>query len=72
MPRSLPNYILFYDDELLEERIAKMKRHYPALTFRTTIESGWFDELLHSLNPKNSLEKIHIYSTGAPVPPVFE
>lgn len=72
MPRSLPNYILFYDDELLEERIAKMKRHYPALTFRTTIESGWFDELLHSLNPKNSLEKIHIYSIGAPVPPVFE
>jgi hypothetical protein len=72
MPRSLPNYILFYDDDLLEERISKMKRYYPTLSYRTTIESGWFDELLHSLNPKNSFEKIHIYSIGKPVPPVFE
>jgi Alg9-like mannosyltransferase family len=72
MPRALPNYILFYDDEQLEERIATMQRFYPSLTYRTTIESGWFDQLLHTLNPKNSLEKIHIYGTGQPVPPVFD
>jgi len=71
MPRSLPNYILFYDDTQLEERVANMKKYYPTLTYRTTIESGWFDELLHSLNPKNSLEKIHIYSTGEVVKPLI-
>lgn len=71
MPRSLPNYILFYDDELLKERVASMKQYYPTLSHRTTIESGWFDEMLHALNPKNSLEKIHIYSIGEPAAPQF-
>ena len=71
MPRALPNYILFYDDDQLQQRVDKMREHYPTLGFRTTIESGWFDELLHTLNPKNSLEQIHIYSTGAAVEPIF-
>lgn len=71
MPRALPNYILFYDDDQLQQRVDKMSEHYPTLAFRTTIESGWFDELLHTLNPKNSLEKIHIYSTGAAAEPIF-
>jgi hypothetical protein len=48
-----------------------MRNHYPQLTFCTTIESGWFDEMLHALNPKNTLEKIHIYSIGSPAAPVF-
>lgn len=71
MPRSLPNYILFYDDVDLENRVAEMKKYYPTLTYRTTIESGWFDVLLHRLNPKNSLEKIHIYSTPEIAAPVM-
>lgn len=70
MPRSLPNYILFYDDTDLERRVSNMQKHYPTLTYRTTIESGWFDELLHTLNPKNRLEKIHIYSTDSIVAPI--
>ena len=72
MPKSLPNYVLFYDDENLEQRMKNMQLYYPTLDYRTTIESGWFDELLHWLNPKNSLEKIHIYSTAQVVPPVFD
>jgi hypothetical protein len=71
MPRALPNYILFYDDTRLDERVAAMKTHYPTLSFCTTIESGWFDGLLHRLNPKNTLEKIHIYTIGSPAAPVF-
>jgi hypothetical protein len=72
MPRPLPNYILFYDDIDLENRVTSMKKYYPTLIYRTTIESGWFDVLLHSLNPKNSLEKIHIYSTPSIETPVME
>jgi len=72
MPRALPNYVLFYDDEELDERVKQMKGYYPALAFRTTIEAGWFDKILHSLNPKNSLEKVHIYSIGEPVVPQFD
>ncbi|MBX7051452.1 MAG: hypothetical protein K1X54_05420 [Flavobacteriales bacterium] len=60
-PRLTPNYYLFYDDLNLEQRVAHVREYYPALTYQTTIEAGWFDQLLHRLNPKNSLEKIHIY-----------
>jgi hypothetical protein len=72
MPRSLPNYILFYDDLQLDQRVANMKRYYPTLTYRTTIEAGWFDKVLHTLNPKNSLEKIHIYATDQVVKPIID
>jgi hypothetical protein len=71
MPRSLPNYVLFYDDKELKERVIRMQQYYPALTYRTTIEPGWFDKLLHAFNPKNSLENVHIYSTPAIVEPVI-
>lgn len=60
-PRLTPNYYLFYDDVDLESRVAHIRQYYPSLTYLTTIESGWFDQLLHQLNPKNSLEKIHIF-----------
>ena len=60
-PRLEPNYYLFYDDTNLEDRVAKIREHYPDITFLTTVESGWFDQLLNRLNPKNALETIHIY-----------
>lgn len=60
-PRVIPNYFLFYDDEQLEERVATFTKYFPSMTYQTTIETGWFDELLHWLNPKNSLERVHIY-----------
>ncbi len=72
MQKPLPNYVLFYDDLNLELRVENMRMYYPTLTYRTTIESGWFDRTLHTLNPKNSLEKIHIYSTSEVSPPVLE
>ena len=60
-PRLIPNYFLFYDDEQLESRVATFKNYFPTLEYRTTVEPGWFDRALNWLNPKNSLEKIHIF-----------
>ncbi len=71
MPRSLPNYVLFYDDLELEDRVKRMQQYYPTLAFRATIEPGWFDKMLHMFNPKNSLEKVHIYSTPKVVEPIL-
>jgi hypothetical protein len=71
MPRSLPNYFLFYDDTDLQERVSRMQQYYPELTFRTTIEPGWFDRMLHAFNPKNSLEKVHIYSIPQVAEPIL-
>lgn len=61
IPCPEPNYYIFYDDEKLEERVARIKSLKPTLTFQATIEPGWFDVALHRLNPKNMLEKMHIY-----------
>ena len=59
--RSYPNYILFYDDVDLENRIKNWKSKFPHLTYCSTIEPGNFDRFLHWINPVNSLEKITIY-----------
>lgn len=59
--RPVPNYILFYDDDVLQQRVEKMKKYFPTLTFITTIEPGWFDIMLNQLNDKNKLERVHIY-----------
>jgi hypothetical protein len=63
--QPVPNYILFVDDTGLSDRVSRMQRHFPGLTYRTTIEPGWFDLLLHQLNPVNKVERIHIYSMTA-------
>jgi len=61
MQRPEPNYYVFYDDDNLEARVARIKALKPTLTYKATIEPGWFDVLLNSLNPKNMLEKMYIY-----------
>jgi hypothetical protein len=58
--RPLPDYLLFYDDTRLEDRLNGMKKYFQ-LEYCTTIEPGWFDRLLHNLNDKNTLERVHIY-----------
>ena len=59
--KEVPNYYLFYDKKDLEERVARIKRLEPSLEYVTTIEAGWYDKLLNSLNDKNALETIYIY-----------
>ena len=56
-----PNYYIFYDHEKLDERVDRIKSIFPSLTFREKIEAGWFDIMLHRLNPLNSLEEFYIY-----------
>jgi hypothetical protein len=63
MKKPKPNYYLFYDGKDLDKRIGRVRDCGVQLTYLTTIESGWFDALLHRLNPKNTLERIHIYQT---------
>ncbi len=59
--RPLPNYYLFYGAENLDERVARIQRHFTTLQYKTTIEAGWFDKLIHWLNKLNDVETIYIY-----------
>ncbi len=60
-PKEVPNYILFYNEDQLDERVERMKKYFPTLEYCTRISPGWFDKLLHELNDKNSLETVFIY-----------
>lgn len=59
--RTIPNYILFYGDEEIPEYVQKLETAYPNLQLDAVIEPGYLDQLLHWLNPINSLEEVHIY-----------
>lgn len=59
--QPVPNYILFIDDTNLESRAERMKGYFPGLTYCTTVDPGWFDRVLHRINPLNTLERVHIY-----------
>jgi hypothetical protein len=59
--RPIPNYYLFYGEENLEARVARIQRHFPTLQYKTTVEAGWFDKFIHQLNKVNLVETIYIY-----------
>ena len=65
-PYTVPNYFLFYNEDQLENRVAKIQSYFPSLQLVATIEPGWYDELLHHLNDKNTLEKVYIYKVMNP------
>ncbi|MFM1932038.1 MAG: hypothetical protein RL226_1341 [Bacteroidota bacterium] len=59
--QPFPNYVLFYGSNP-QKWVDVFQQEYPSLTYQTTILPGYFDRLLHTLNPKNTLETVHIYS----------
>jgi hypothetical protein len=57
----VPNYVLFYEADRLEERKADFVSHFGEMEYVTTIMPGNFDRLLHWLNPRNRNEQVEIY-----------
>jgi hypothetical protein len=56
------NYIVFVEDEKLEERKARLMKFFPKIQHLKTIEAGYLDLILHKMNPNNNkFERFHIY-----------
>lgn len=56
------NYIVFVDDEKLEERKATLMKFYPTIKHLKTVDAGYLDLILHKMNPNNNkFERFHIY-----------
>lgn len=55
-----PQFVLFYEEPQRSERIEAFNQQVP-IEFREFIEPSFLDETLHSLNPKNRIERVHIY-----------
>lgn len=56
------NYIVFVEDENLEQRKADLLKFYPKIELLKTVEAGYLDLILHKMNPNNNkFERFHIY-----------
>lgn len=60
------NYVVFFQAENLEERLAKFKKSFPNTTYVTTIEPSFIDKTLHWMNPMNDNQTTYIYRINKP------
>jgi hypothetical protein len=56
-----PNYIVFWQAENIETRVADFKKRFPKTTYVITIEPGLIDKTLKWLNPINDNQTTYIY-----------
>jgi hypothetical protein len=56
-----PRFVLFFEEENLQQRVYRLKTLIPDLVPETTIEPGFMDKLLYWLNPMNANQTIYIY-----------
>jgi hypothetical protein len=59
--QATPNYVLFYQQNNLEERVYQLQEIYGPLQFMKKFDPSRLDKLLHRLNPHNKLEEIYVY-----------
>ena len=61
-PYPTPNYVIMSGNKNLEERVKRLKKLYPSLTFEKSEEPGFVDNIAYRLNPKhNDNETWYIY-----------
>jgi hypothetical protein len=56
-----PDYILFFENKNLDIRLKNCKTLFPNITYETTIQPSFIDNILYKLNPKNANQTIYIY-----------
>lgn len=59
--KDFPDYVIFIQDENLDQRLADFKTQFAGLKFETTVEGGLLDATMHWLNPVNKNQRYHIY-----------
>ncbi len=58
------DYIFFYDESKLNQRIKAFKRIYPKMSLHFQSNPSYLDRLLRKLNPRNSNEYIEVWKTN--------
>lgn len=59
--RPFPNYLLFYGNEHIAERIEEYKLVFPSMSYVGQAPPGRWDRVLAFLNPINRAERVMIY-----------
>jgi hypothetical protein len=58
---SRPNYVVFMQEDNIDQRVATLKKHFPTLAYEITVYPSYIDRLLHWLNPVNKNQTSYIY-----------
>lgn len=56
-----PNYVLFNEEENIEERVQNFKKIYPNIEMEAIIEPGLVDKVMHWLNKRNANFTCYIF-----------
>ena len=64
-PTVMPNYVVFFDQEDLDNRIKGFKTCFPNIQYEATIEPGFIDKFIYWLNPINKNYTAYIYKINA-------
>jgi hypothetical protein len=60
-PKDIPGYIVFWQAENIEARVAAVKKCFPDIVYEATIEPSLIDKTLFFLNPLNDNQTAFIY-----------
>ena len=56
-----PNYVLFFQEEKLDERVENFKKVYGDIELVDVEEPSFLDKTIHWINPKNKNEMCYVY-----------
>ncbi|HSY76687.1 MAG TPA: glycosyltransferase family 39 protein [Bacteroidia bacterium] len=56
-----PNYVVFFDQEKIDQRVSDFKKMFPNATYETTISPSFIDKVMTFLNPVNRNQTTYIY-----------
>lgn len=59
--KNKPSYMVFWQAENIEARVASVKKRFPNLKYETTIDPSLIDKTLYWLNPFNDNQTAYIY-----------
>lgn len=68
LTENQPTFVLFYQQDRLQERVDSVKKYIPALEYETIVNPSIMDRIIHNINPINANEKIIIYRNTAMKP----
>lgn len=59
--KCMPQYVLFMEEKNIGARVGAFKKYFPDITYETTIQPSFLDQVMHWLNPVNVNQTTVIY-----------
>ncbi|NWJ52006.1 MAG: hypothetical protein HXX14_14205, partial [Bacteroidetes bacterium] len=67
-PKDYPQFVLFFNDKNILQRVDSVKKIVPNLVYETTIHPSFLDEILYKMNKYNENQTVIIYRNANLVP----